>query len=108
MSSAAKSPLWTKSESLVIPRVPLYACQGSVLSSKPPFNSSSSRAAKERVLTASDARTARIAITAANREAFISRRGLAKRPHTSYRPNWKSQAFVLAQYIQDCNITEKM
>ena len=77
-------------------------------SSKPPFNSSSSGAAEEIVLTASDARVAKITIMAANREAFISRRGLAKMPPTSYRHNRKSQASVCVQYIQDCNTTDKM
>ena len=81
---AAKLPLRTKSGSLVRSMVPLYACQGSVPSSKPPFNSNSSGLARVIVLTASDNRTVS-EIRIVKREAFKTERGSDRNTDTSNR-----------------------
>jgi len=60
------------------------------------------------VLTASDARAARITIRAANREAFILGSGLDKNTDKSNRYQEEKSSFVLIQYIKGYNTTYKM
>jgi hypothetical protein len=81
---AAKLPLRTKLGSVVRSRVPLYACQGSVPSSKPPFNSNSSGLAVAMVLTASDIRTVS-EIRMINRETFEPETALYRNTDKSNR-----------------------